>query len=81
MLGASILVAVAAFAATGLADVPAGYKAVYITSLVNSKFVIEPKGGQDGRRHSRVGSAAAPIPTAAQDENHWRRAKARPVAL
>ncbi|CZR66291.1 uncharacterized protein PAC_16192 [Phialocephala subalpina] len=32
-----------ALAATGLAQVPAGYRTVYLTSMVNTKFVIAPK--------------------------------------
>jgi len=37
-----------ALAATGLADVPAGYKTVYITSNVNTKFVMVPKTATKG---------------------------------
>ncbi len=37
-----------ALAATGLADVPAGYKTVYITSNVNAKFVVVPKAAKSG---------------------------------
>lgn len=41
MLAAALLMV--ALAATGFAQVPAGYRKVYITSLVNTKFVIVPK--------------------------------------
>jgi hypothetical protein len=41
MFAASVLLL--ALAATGLAQAPAGYMTVYITSNVNSKFVIVPK--------------------------------------
>jgi hypothetical protein len=38
-----------ALAATGLAQtVPAGYRTVYLTSLVNTKFAIEPKTATNG---------------------------------
>jgi hypothetical protein len=37
-----------ALAATGLGDVPVGYKTVYITSMVNTKFVLEPKTAANG---------------------------------
>ncbi|KAH8898377.1 hypothetical protein GQ53DRAFT_777789 [Thozetella sp. PMI_491] len=37
-----------ALAATCLADVPAGYRKVYITSNVNTKFVIVPKAAKAG---------------------------------
>ncbi|OAA63660.1 Ricin B-related lectin [Niveomyces insectorum RCEF 264] len=37
-----------ALAAVGLADVPAGYKTVYITSNVNAKFVVVPKAAKSG---------------------------------
>ncbi len=46
MLATSLLVL--ALAAVGLADVPAGYKAVYLTSLVNAKFVIVAKTSTAG---------------------------------
>ncbi len=39
---------VLALAATGLADVPAGYKKVYLTSKVDAKFVIVPKAAKSG---------------------------------
>jgi hypothetical protein len=44
MLGSSLLVL--AFAAAGFAQTtaPAGYRTVYLTSMVNAKFVIVPKG-------------------------------------
>jgi len=35
-------------AAAGVADVPAGYKKVYITSMVNPKFVVQPKAAKTG---------------------------------
>jgi len=35
-------------AAAGVADVPAGYKKVYITSMVNAKFVVQPKAAKAG---------------------------------
>jgi hypothetical protein len=41
MLAASFLMF--ALAATGFAQIPAGYRKVYITSLVNTKFVLVPK--------------------------------------
>lgn len=37
-----------ALAATGLAQVPEGYKKVYLTSNVNTKFVIVPKAAKSG---------------------------------
>ncbi|KAI2471884.1 carbohydrate-binding module family 13 protein [Annulohypoxylon bovei var. microspora] len=37
-----------AFAATGLAQVPDGYRAVYITSMVDAKFVLVPKTSTSG---------------------------------
>ncbi|KAF2190660.1 carbohydrate-binding module family 13 protein [Zopfia rhizophila CBS 207.26] len=46
MLAASFLMF--ALAATGFAQVPAGYRKVYITSLVDSKFVIVPKSPKNG---------------------------------
>ncbi|KAI8629045.1 carbohydrate-binding module family 13 protein [Xylariaceae sp. FL1651] len=46
MLGTSFLLF--AFAATGLAEVPAGYRSVYITSMVNAKFVVVPKTRSSG---------------------------------
>lgn len=41
MLATTILML--ALAATGLAQVPAGYRTVYLTSMVNTKFAIAPK--------------------------------------
>lgn len=32
-----------AFAATGIAQAPEGYRTVYMTSMVDTKFVIMPK--------------------------------------
>lgn len=46
MLGTSVLFL--ALAATGLAQVPAGYRKVIITSNVNTKFVIVPKDRKAG---------------------------------
>ena len=46
MLATSLFIL--ALAATGLADVPAGYKKVYITSMVNAKFVLQPKAAKSG---------------------------------
>ncbi|KAI0913266.1 hypothetical protein F4824DRAFT_499994 [Ustulina deusta] len=47
MLFNSILLC--AFAATGLAqEAPEGYRAVYITSMVNTKFVVVPKARSSG---------------------------------
>ena len=46
MLSSSLLVL--AFAAAGFAQAPAGYKTVYITSLVNAKFVVVPKASTAG---------------------------------
>jgi len=37
-----------ALAAGGLAQAPAGYKTVYISSLVNAKFVVVPKAATSG---------------------------------
>ncbi|KAI0150414.1 carbohydrate-binding module family 13 protein [Xylariaceae sp. FL1272] len=37
-----------ALAATGLAQVPDGYRAVYITSMVNAKFVVVPTARTSG---------------------------------
>jgi hypothetical protein len=37
-----------ALAATGLAQAPAGYRKVYMTSMVDSKFVIVPKSATNG---------------------------------
>lgn len=52
---ATSFVAALALAATGVvarptdtADVPAGYKTVYITSNVNPKFVVQPKAAKAG---------------------------------
>lgn len=42
MLATSLLV-LAFAAATGLAQAPTGYKTVYISSMVNAKFVVVPK--------------------------------------
>lgn len=41
MLGTSLVLL--ALAATGLAQAPAGYSTVYLTSNVNTSFVIQPK--------------------------------------
>ncbi|KAG4217311.1 hypothetical protein PC116_g34208, partial [Phytophthora cactorum] len=46
MLVASLLTL--AFAATGFAQAPEGYKTVYITSKVDSKFVLVPKSNTSG---------------------------------
>jgi hypothetical protein len=46
MLGTSFLLL--ALAATGLAQVPEGYRKVYITSKVNAKFVVVPKARTSG---------------------------------
>jgi hypothetical protein len=48
MLATSLLMAV--FAATGFAQatIPAGYRAVYMTSMQDVKFVIVPKGRTAG---------------------------------
>ncbi|OCL11001.1 carbohydrate-binding module family 13 protein [Glonium stellatum] len=46
MLAASFLMF--ALAATGFAQVPTGYRTVYITSNVNTKFVIVPKSPTNG---------------------------------
>jgi hypothetical protein len=46
MLVSSVIIA--AFAATGLAVVPEGYRTVYITSMVNPKFVVVPKARTSG---------------------------------
>lgn len=46
MLATSVLFL--ALAATGLADIPAGYRAVYMTSNVNKTFVIEAKTATAG---------------------------------
>jgi len=46
MLVSSVILA--AFAATGLAAVPEGYRSVYITSMVNTKFVVVPKARTSG---------------------------------
>ncbi|KAI1391339.1 carbohydrate-binding module family 13 protein [Hypoxylon trugodes] len=37
-----------AFAATGFAQAPEGYRTVYITSMVDSKFVVVPKSAASG---------------------------------
>lgn len=37
-----------ALAATGLAQVPDGYRTVIITSMVDAKFVIVPKAATSG---------------------------------
>lgn len=37
-----------AFAATGFAQAPEGYRTVYITSMVDSKFVVVPKTATTG---------------------------------
>ncbi|KAI1081508.1 hypothetical protein F5B20DRAFT_536246 [Whalleya microplaca] len=39
---------VLAFAATGLAQVPEGYRTVYVTSMVDSKFVLVPTSPTSG---------------------------------
>lgn len=46
MLTTSILVS--ALAAVALAEVPEGYRTVYITSLVNAKFVVAPTSPMAG---------------------------------
>ncbi|EPE30727.1 Ricin B-like lectin [Glarea lozoyensis ATCC 20868] len=46
MLATSILLV--ALAAVGLAEPPAGYRTVYITSLQDAKFVITPKAAKNG---------------------------------
>lgn len=46
MFATSLLVL--AFAATGFAQAPEGYKTVYITSMVDSKFVVVPKTATSG---------------------------------
>lgn len=46
MLGTSVLLL--ALAATGLAQAPAGYRKVIITSNVNTKFVVVPKARTAG---------------------------------
>ena len=46
MLVSSLLLC--AFAATGFAQAPEGYRAVYITSMVNTKFVVVPKARTSG---------------------------------
>ncbi|OTA67697.1 carbohydrate-binding module family 13 protein [Hypoxylon sp. EC38] len=53
-----------AFAATGFAQAPEGYSTVYITSMVNSKFVVVPKTSTSG--------STLVIKTAAQKpEQQW----------
>ncbi|KAI0881133.1 ricin B lectin domain-containing protein [Annulohypoxylon maeteangense] len=53
-----------AFAATGIAQAPEGYRTVYITSMVNSKFVLVPKTATSG--------STLVIKTAAQTaEQQW----------
>lgn len=46
MLSTSLLLL--ALAATGLTQAPEGYRAVYITSAVNSQFVVVPKSATAG---------------------------------
>ncbi|TPX16088.1 uncharacterized protein E0L32_004083 [Thyridium curvatum] len=46
MLTSSLLML--ALAATGLAQAPEGYRTVYITSMVNKKFVVQPKTATAG---------------------------------
>jgi hypothetical protein len=46
MLATTVLLL--ALAATGLAQPPEGYRKVYITSNVNTKFVIVPKARTSG---------------------------------
>ncbi|KAK4044184.1 hypothetical protein C8A01DRAFT_31790 [Parachaetomium inaequale] len=46
MLGTAVLLL--SLAATGLAQAPEGYRTVYITSNVNTKFVIVPKARTTG---------------------------------
>jgi hypothetical protein len=46
MLSTSVLLL--ALTATGLAQAPEGYRKVYITSNVNTKFVIVPKARTAG---------------------------------
>ncbi|CAK7215199.1 hypothetical protein SCUCBS95973_002401 [Sporothrix curviconia] len=56
--------AVLALAAVGLADVPAGYKTVYITSNVNAKFVVQPKA-------AKAGSAVVVQTLTSKPEQQW----------
>ena len=46
MLGSTFLML--ALAATGLAQVPAGYRKVYISSMVDKKYVVVPKSPKTG---------------------------------
>lgn len=46
MYATSLLVL--AFAATGFAQAPEGYKTVYVTSMVDTKFVLVPKTATAG---------------------------------
>ena len=46
MLGSTFLML--ALAATGLAQVPAGYRKVYISSMVDKKYVVVPKSAKTG---------------------------------
>lgn len=48
MMVANLFALVLAFAATGLAQVPSGYRTVYITSKQDTKFVIVPKTRTNG---------------------------------
>ncbi|KAI0525949.1 hypothetical protein F5B22DRAFT_633309 [Xylaria bambusicola] len=62
MLVSSLLLC--AFAATGLAQAPEGYRAVYITSMVNTKFVVVPKARTSG-------STLVVKTAAAKPEQQW----------
>ncbi|KAI3332076.1 hypothetical protein HD806DRAFT_479295 [Xylariaceae sp. AK1471] len=62
MLATSLLLC--AFAATGLAQAPEGYRTVYITSMVNTKFVVVPKG-------RTTGSALVVQTAASKPEQQW----------
>lgn len=46
MYAASLIVL--AFAATGFAQAPEGYRTVYVTSMVDPKFVLVPKAATAG---------------------------------
>ncbi|KAL1890432.1 hypothetical protein Sste5346_008259 [Sporothrix stenoceras] len=68
MIASSLFALVLASAATtGLAapaDVPAGYKTVYITSNVNAKFVVQPKA-------AKAGSAVVVQTLTSKPEQQW----------
>ncbi|KAI0377456.1 ricin B lectin domain-containing protein [Hypomontagnella monticulosa] len=53
-----------AFAATGFAQAPEGYRTVYITSMVNTKFVVVPKA-------SSAGSTLVVKTAAQKPEQQW----------